>query len=155
MRLIARNQSLSNFVQNHKANWRRRVGGYQWIDQGELATQQIKRSPLQKKLDGKILPAELCVEDIEVYADQKYMYCKGIVRSHGSRTRSNLVVAVEWLDENHQTLNTDWKRIEMQLDGKLVPLFPNAVRPFIVKAPLNRRVKWVKAYVFSGKIEGC
>ena len=85
-----------------------------------------------------------------MYADRKYMYCKGIVCSHGSRAKSKLVVAVEWMDENQQALNTDWKRIEMQLDGKRVPIFPNTMRPFIVKAPLDRRVKWVKAYAFSG-----
>jgi hypothetical protein len=141
--------TLSNFVQNQKANWRGRVDGHQWIDQREIAARQIKRSPLQK-LDGKKVPPELCVEDIEVYADRKYMYCKGIVRSQGCRARSNLVVAVEWLDENLQALNTDWKRVEIQLDGKAVPLFPNTGRPFVVKAPLDRRVKWVKAYAFSG-----
>ena len=54
---------------------------------------QIQRSPLQKIPDGKKIPPELCVEDIQVYADRKYMYCKGIVRSHGSRARSNLVEA--------------------------------------------------------------
>ena len=148
MKLIA--PTLSNFVQNRKANWRRRIDGHHWIDQRELTMRQIKRSPLQKKLDEKNIPPELCVEEIEVYADGKHMYCKGIVRSHGSNARSNLVVAVEWLDENHQTLNTEWKRIEMQLDGKTVPLFPNTMRPFVVKAPLDRRVKWVKAYAFSG-----
>lgn len=150
MNLIAPNQSFSNFVHNQKANWRQRTGIYQWIDQRQLVKRQIQRSPLPKKPVAKDPPPELCVEDIEVYADQKYMYCKGIVRSHGSRTRSNLVVAVEWLDENQQALNTDWKRIEMQLDGQKVPLFPNTLRPFIIKAPLDRRVKWVKAYAFSG-----
>jgi len=150
MKLIAPNRSFSNFVQNKKANWRR-AGGCQWIDQRELARRQIQRSPLQKKLNGKDTPPEICVEDIEVSADSKYMYCKGIVRCQGSRAGLNLVVAVEWLDENQQALNTDWKRIEMQLEGKRVPLFPNTMRPFIVKAPLDRRVKWVKAYAFSGK----
>lgn len=83
-------------------------------------------------------------------ADRKYMYCKGIVRSQGSRTRSNLVVAVEWLDENQQALNRDWKRIEMQLGGQRAPLFPDTMKPFRVKVPLDRRVKSVKAYAFSG-----
>lgn len=142
--------TLSNFVQNQKANWRRRVDGFQGIDQRELVMRQIQRSPLQNKADVKDIIPTLCVEDIEVYADKKYMYCKGTVRSQGSRVRSNLVVAVEWLDENQKALNTDWKPIEMDLDGKKVPLFPNTMRPFIVKAPLDRRVKWVKAYAFSG-----
>lgn len=148
MKLIA--PALSNFVQNRKANWRRRIDGHPWMNQHAPAMRQISRSPLQTKLDEKNIPAELRVKDIEVYADGKYMYCKGIVHSHGSNARSNLVVAIEWLDENHQALNTEWKHLEMQLEGKTVPLFPDAIRPFVVKAPLDRRVKWVKAYAFSG-----
>jgi hypothetical protein len=58
---------------------------------------------------------------------------------------------VEWLDEDRKALNTDWKKIEMNLDNKAVAsLPPNALRPFIFKVPLDRRVKWVKAYAFSG-----
>lgn len=148
MRLIA--PALSNFVQNHKANWRQRVDDHQWIDQRELVIRQIKRSPLQKKRNDKKIPSELWLEDIKVYADRKYMYCKGFVRSHGSRARSNLVVAVEWLDENQQALNTDWQRVETQLDSERATLFPNTISPFMVKAPLDRRVKSVKAYAFSG-----
>ena len=151
MKLIAPNRSFLNFVQSKKANWQRRAEGYQWIDQRELARRQIQRSPLQKELNGKPNPPEICVEDIEVSADSKFMYCRGIVRSHGTEPKSNLVVAVEWLDENQSALNTDWKPIEMQLDGEGVPLLPNTVRPFIVKADLDRRVKWVKAYAFSSK----
>jgi hypothetical protein len=149
MKLIAPHQSFSNFAQNQNANWRQRAGGCQLINQPAVAMRQIQRSPLQKKPDGKNIPPELCVEDIQVYADRKYMYCKGIVRSHGSRARSNLVVAVEWLDENQKALNTDWERIETHLEGKRSPLFPNTIRPFMIKAPLDRRVKWVKAYAFS------
>jgi len=150
MKLIAQDRTFSNFSQNKKANWQH-AGGYHGIDQREFARREIQRSPSHKKLNGKDTPAGICVEDIEVSADSKYMYCKGIVRCHGSRAGSNLVLAVEWLDENQQALNTDWKRIEMQLEGRRVPLFPNTMRPFIVKAPLDRRVKWVKAYAFSGK----
>ena len=149
MRLIAWKHSLSNFVQNQKENLQQQIGGSRWIDQQEILSRQMKRSPLQHKPVGRQSSAELSIEDIEVYADRKHMYCKGNVRSLGSRTRSNLVVAVEWLDENQQALNTDWKRIEMLLDDKKVPLIPNTRRPFIVKAPLDRRVKWVNAYAFS------
>jgi hypothetical protein len=149
MRLIARKHSLSNFVQTRKADWRQQLGGCRWTDQGELSSRQMNRSPLQQKPDGQRMPAVLCIEDIEVYADRKHMYCKGNVRSLGSRIRSNLVVAIEWMDENQQALNTDWKRIEMQLDSKKVPLLPNVRKSFIVKAPLDRRVKWVNAYAFS------
>jgi len=140
----------SSFVQNQKANWRRRADDHQWIDQHKLVMRQIKRSPLQKKPGDKNVASEVCIEDIHVCADRQYMYCKGVVRSRGCRDRSNLVVAVEWLDENQQALNTDWQPIEMQLDGERAALFPNTIRPFIVKAPLDRRVKSVKAYAFSG-----
>jgi len=149
MRLTAWKHSLSNFVQNQKATLQQQIGGCRWIDQQEILSRQMKRSPLQHKPVGQQSSAELSIEDIEVYADRKHMYCKGNVRSLGPRTRSNFVVAVEWLDENQQALNTDWKRIEMLLDDKKVPLIPNTRRPFIVKAPLDRRVKWVNAYAFS------
>ena len=149
MRLIAWKHSLSNFVQNQKENRQQQFNGCRLVDQQEILSRQMKRSPLQQKPVGQQPSAELCIEDIEVYADRNHMYCKGNVRSLGSRSRSNLVVAVEWLDENQQALNTDWKRIEMQLDGGKVPLIPNTRRPFIVKAPLDRRVKWVNAYAFS------
>jgi hypothetical protein len=150
MNLIARNRLLSNFVENQSATWRGRVGGCQGIDQRELVMRQIKLSPLPKEPEDKNIAPELRIEDIQVCADRQYMYCKGIVRSRGSRDGSKLVVAVEWLDENQQALNTDWKCIEMKLDGERSPLFPNAMRPFMVKAPLDRRVKSVKAYAFSG-----
>ena len=149
MRLIAWKHSLSNFVQNQKENRQQQFNGCRLVDQQEILSRQMKRSPLQQKPVGQQPSAELCIEDIDVYADRNHMYCKGNVRSLGARSRSNLVVAVEWLDENQQALNTDWKRIEMQLDDRKLPAAPNTRRPFIVKAPLDRRVKWVNAYAFS------
>jgi hypothetical protein len=151
MKLNALNLSFSTFARNQTVTGKSRTGGYQWQKRRELLTRQAQRSPLLKRPKTEDQRCELCVEDISVYADEKYMYCKGIVRSHGTRPKSNLVVAVEWLDENQSALNTDWKRIEMHLDGERVPLLPNTVRPFIVKAALDRRVKWVKAYAFSSK----
>lgn len=149
MKLNALNLSFSAFKQNQAANWGSRPEGYQWQSRRELLTRQAQRSPLLKRPQTEDQRCELCVEDISVYADEKYMYCKGIVRSQGTRPKSNLVVAVEWLDENQSALNTDWKRIEMHPDGEGVPMLPKTVRPFIVKATLDRRVKWVKAYAFS------
>jgi hypothetical protein len=77
------------------------------------------------------------------------MYCEGIVRGHRPCPESNLVVAVEWLDKNRCALNTDWKRVNLHLAGEVRPEAPNPVRPFIVRADLDRRVKWVNAYAFS------
>ncbi len=154
MKLNALNRSFSNIVQNQKASWPWRAGGHQWLNQRKLERRHVQHSALQERPDMGDARPEVCVEDIEVSADKKYMYCKGCVRSHRSRARSNVVVAVEWLDEDQKALNTDWKRIEMHLDGKTVPLLPNTLRPFIVKAPLDRRVKWVKAYAFSGNHSG-
>lgn len=151
MKLNAATQSISNFVQNKKANWRWCADGRQWLNQRKLETQSIQRSPLLIRPDKGNSQAELRVEDIEVSADRKYMYCKGRVRGQGSKVRSKVVVAVEWLDEDQKALNTDWKRIEMNLDGKTVSLLPFTLTPFIVKAPLDRRVKGVNAYAFTGR----
>ena len=150
MRLIAPNHSLANSVQNRKTDWRQQFAGCRWTDRGEVLSRRMQRSPLQRKPEGRQMPPALCIEDIEVYADQKHMYCKGNVRSFKTGARSNLVIAVEWLDEHRRALNTDWKRIEMQPDDGNAPLIPNPRRPFIVKAPLDRRVKSVNAYAFSG-----
>jgi hypothetical protein len=150
MKLNALNRSFSNIVQNQKASWHWGAGGHQWLNQGQRMRRQVQHTALlENPRKGDARP-ELRVEDIKVSADKKYMYCKGCVRSQGSRSKSNVVVAVEWLDEDQKAVNTDWKRIEIHIDGKTVPLLPNTLRPFMVKAPLDRRVKSVKAYAFSG-----
>ena len=150
MKLAALNQSFSKIVQNPKASWHWHTAGHQLLNQRKSERRHVQYSALQERpCQGDARP-ELWVENIEVSADRKYMYCKGCVRSQGSRSKSNVVVAVEWLDEDQRALNTDWKRIEMHLDGKTAPRLPNALRSFIVKAPLDRRVKWVKTYAFSG-----
>jgi hypothetical protein len=94
--------------------------------------------------------SELKVEDIKVSIDRRFMYCQGCVSSQGPRTKSNVVVAVEWLDENRKALNTDWKKVELHSDGETALLLPDFRRPFMVKARLDRRVKWAKAYAFTG-----
>ena len=151
MKLTALNRSFSNIMQNQKPSWHWHAGGHQWLNQRKLERQHVQHPALQERpvKKGDERP-KLCVEDIEVSADRKYMYCKGYVRSQGSRSRSNIVVAVEWLDEDQKALNTDWKRIKMPPSRNKAPLSPNSLRSFTVKAPLDRRVKWVKAYAFSG-----
>ena len=151
MKLNAAAQSISNFVQNKKANWRWCADGRQRLNQCNPERQSIQRSPVLIRPDKGNSRAELRVEEIEVSADRKYMYCQGRVRRQGSKVRSKVVVAVEWLDEDQKALNTDWKRIEKNLDGKTVSLLPFTLTPFIVKAPLDRRVKWVNAYAFTGR----
>ena len=150
MKIDVLSRSFLNVVQNQKARWHSHAGGDQgkdWHKVERHQVQQIDHPVGPDKGDGR---PGLCVEDIKVSADRKYMYCKGCVRSQGHRSRANVVVAVEWLDEDRRALNTDWKRIEMILDGKTMPLLPSTLRSFIVKAPLDRRAKWVKAYAFSG-----
>ena len=150
MKLNALSRSFSNIVQNQKVSRHWGADGHHWLNQGKLEPPPVQHSTLLENPGRSDARPELRVEDIKVSADRKYMYCKGCVRSQGSSSKSNVVVAVEWLDEDQKAVNTDWKRIEMQLDGKTMPLLPNNLRPFIVKAPLDRRVKWVKAYAFSG-----
>ena len=150
MKLNALNRSFSSIVQNQITSLSRRAAGHQWLNQPKLAGQRFQHTTLPKRPHPEHIRPKLSVEEIEVSADQKFMYCKGCLRSQGVRSRTNVVVAVEWLDENRKALNTDWKRIEMHLNGKAVPLLPNTLRSFVVKAPLDRRVKWAKAYAFSG-----
>ena len=150
MKLNALNRSFSNSVQNQKASWHLSAGRPPWLNQGKHERRQVQ-SLAQLKDPGKSgARPKLWVEDIKVSADKKHMYCRGCVRSQGIRSKSSVVVAVEWLDEDQKALNTDWKRIELHLDGQTVPLLPNTMRPFMVKATLDRRVKSVKAYAFSG-----
>jgi hypothetical protein len=150
MKLNALNRSFSNSVQNQKASWHLSAGGHPWLNQSKHERRQFQPSALLKDPGKSGARPKLWVEDIKVSADKKYMYCRGCVRSQGTRSKSSVVVAVEWLDEDQKALNTDWKRIELHLDGHSVPLLPNTMRPFMVKATLDRRVKSVKAYAFSG-----
>ena len=150
MSLNVLSRSLSTIVRNQKAIWQWGAGDHQCLNPGKFERRQAQPSVRHESPIKTDARPELWVEDITVSADKKYMYCKGCVRSQGIRYKSNVVVAVEWLDEDHKALNTDWKRIEMNLDAKSVPILPNTMQPFMVQATLDRRVKWVKAYAFSG-----
>jgi hypothetical protein len=143
-------RSFSTIVQNQKAHWLGGAGSRHGLNSDTPAARQVRPSARKDNPGASRARPELRVEDIKVTADEKYMYCKGCVRSQGTGYRSNVVVAVEWLDKDHQALNTDWKRIEINLAGNAAPCLPNAMQPFIVQATLDRRVKWVKAYAFSG-----
>ena len=150
MNLNVLSRSFSTIVQNQKVSWHWGAGEHQGPNPVKLERRQVQPAVLLENPAKRIARPKLWVEDIKVTADNKFMYCKGCVRSQGLRSKSNVVVAVEWLDEDHKALNTEWKRIEMNCDSKTVPLLPNAMRPFMVQATLDRRVKWVKAYAFSG-----
>jgi hypothetical protein len=150
MNLNVLSRSFSNIVQNQKVNWLWGVNDHQGLNPGQLERRQVQPAVLLKNPAKSEVRPKLWVEGIKVTADTKHMYCKGCVRSQGIRPRSNVVVAVEWLDEDHKALNTEWKRIEVNPEGKAGPLLPNTRRSFTVKATLDPRVKWVKAYAFSG-----
>jgi len=151
MNLNVLSRSFSVIVQNHRASWHLGASDHQDPNPGKLERRQVQPAVLLENPGKSNARPELSVEEIKVTVDKKFMYCKGCVRSQGLRSKSNVVVAVEWLDEDHKALNTEWKRIKMNFDGKTVPLLPNTKRPFIVQATLDRRVKWVKAYAFSGR----
>ncbi len=151
MNLNVLSRSFSTIVQNQKASWHWGAADDQCLNSDKRGRRQVQPSARLENPGSSDARPKLWVEDIKVTADEKNMYCKGCVRSRGAESRSNVVVAVEWLDEDHKALNTDWKRIEINLEGKAVPFLPNTMQPFIVQATLDRRVKWVKAYAFSGK----
>ena len=150
MKLSALNQFFSNTDRSQKSSWNWHAGDQQYVTQGPLESKEIQHSSPPKLPNHGDKRPKLCVEDIKVSVDRRYMYCKGCVRSQDTRSKSKVVVAVEWLDEDRQALNTDWKRIEFHLDSEAAPQLTNSLQPFTVKAPLDRRAKWVKAYAFSG-----
>jgi hypothetical protein len=150
MNLNVLSRSVSTIVQNQKASWHWGAGHHRSLNSDKLEARPVQPSARLENPGSSMARPKLRVEDIKVTADEKYMYCKGCVRSQGTGSRSNVVVAVEWLDKDRKALNTDWKRIEMNLAGKAVTFLPNTMQPFIVQATLDRRVKSVKAYAFSG-----
>ena len=149
MNLSVLSRSFSAIVQNQKAHWLGGAVERHGLNPDKPAKRHDQHSDQRVPAAGSARP-KLRVEDIKVTADETHMYCKGYVRGQGTGYRSKVVVAVEWLDEDRQALNTDWKRIDINLKDKEVPLSPNAMQPFMVRAALDRRVKWVKAYAFSG-----
>jgi hypothetical protein len=151
MNLNVLSRSFSTIVQNQKAKRHWGAGDHQHPNSDRPEGRPVQPSARQDNPGPSDAHPKLWVEDIKVTADEKNMYCKGCVRSQGTGPRSNVVVAVEWLDEDHKALNTDWKRIEIDLAGKKVSFLPTTMQPFMVQATLDRRVKWVKAYAFSGK----
>jgi hypothetical protein len=150
MNLAGLIRSFSNTIPLNKANLQEFTGGRQRPNQLKLQQRQLQPVMDRQRPGNGNAPPAVRVANIEVTADRKYMYCKGCLLSQGSGSKSNVIVAVEWLDKDQQALNTDWKRIAVDLEGNAVPLLPDRMRPFVVKAPLDRRVKWVKAYAFCG-----
>ena len=150
MNLTVLSRSFSAIIQNQKALWHGGAGDHHGLISDKPEKRRVQPPDRLDNPGERDARPRLRVEDIRVTADEKYMYCKGCVRSEGAGYRSNVVVAVEWLDEDRQALNTDWKRIHMGLAGGAVSSMPNTVQPFKVQATLDRRVKWVKAYAFSG-----
>ncbi len=150
MILTALNRSFSDIFQKQKLSWPLSIGTHPRLNQDKIQQRRIQAATLLQPLAESDKSQTVKVEDIKVSRDKKYMYCQGCVRSHGGRSKPNVVVAVEWLDEDRKALNTDWKRVDLNSDGETAPLRLDSRHPFVVKAKLDRRVKWVKAYAFSG-----
>ena len=150
MNLTALNRSFSDILQKQIVSWPFSLGSDPRLNQGKIQQRRIGPATRRPPLGENDTSPALQVEDIKVSSDKKYMYCQGCVRSQGGRSKPNVVVAVEWLDEDRKALNTDWKRVDLNSDGETAHLRLDARHPFMVKARLDRRVKWVKAYAFSG-----
>ena len=150
MNFNVRSRSFSTIVQHQKAHWLGKGGNHHGQKSDKPEARQVQQPSRKDNSGASRARPELRVEDIKVTADENYMYCKGCVRSQGTGYGSDVVVAVEWLDEDHQALNTDWKRIEINPGDHAAPCLPHAMQPFSVQAALDRRVKWVKAYAFAG-----
>lgn len=151
MNLNVLSRSVSTLVHNQKAKRHWQMEDHPCLSSDKLAGGQAAPPARPQNPDSSDKRPKVWLEDIKVTADEKSMYCKGCVHSQGAGHRSKVVVAVEWLDEDRKALNTDWQRIEIDLAGKAAPCLPNTMQPFMVQAALDRRVKWVNAYAFSGK----
>ena len=150
MMLRSLKRTFSNSGTNQKTGWLWRSGDRQSVNQHRPKRRHLADSAPDERLNGLEANSDLRVEGIEVTADKTYMYCKGCVRSRCNRSGSRVVVAVEWLDADRNALNTDWKRIGTKVECQSEDQLTNMLQPFTVRAPLDRRVKWVQAYAFSG-----
>ena len=150
MRLRSLKRTCTTKGSHARTGWLWRNGSRQMMNQRLLKMRDRENSVHPEHQSGLETNPDLRVEGIEVLADKDFMYCKGCVRRCGTGSGSQVVVAVEWLDGDRNALNTDWKQIGTHLDGKSTPLLSNTLQPFTVRAPLDRRVKWVQAYAFSG-----
>ena len=102
------------------------------------------------EVDQKFRRQNLNVEKIEVYADKNYIYCKGKLSRLVPHASADVVLAVEWLDQDQNALKTDWKRLDAHHGSRSAQSTYDGTEPFLIKTPLDRRVKSVKAYAFSG-----
>ena len=150
MKLTALNRTFSDIFQSQRNTWHVGIGSNPCLKKDHLEQQTVEPTPRLQIPENSSRSPGLKVEDVKVSTDTQYMYCQGSVRSPEIRSKSNVVVAVEWLDKDRKTINTDWKRVEMHLNGETVAMRQSSGCPFMVKAALDRRVKWVKAYAFSG-----
>ena len=137
MKYIALNQVSANCDQNQPA-----------IDRGLMQSNELPHSTTQ--VDRKFTRQNLHVEKIEVYADKNYIYCKGKLSRLVPHASADVVLAVEWLDQDQNALKTDWKRVDAHPGSRSALSSYDGTEPFIIKTPLDRRVKSVKAYAFSG-----
>jgi hypothetical protein len=103
----------------------------------------------QKQQDCRFNSRNIYVEGMEVYADKNYMYCKGNLCGRIPKSLSDIVVAIEWFDQNQNPLKTDWTRVDVHPGSKNIPSSSDEKKPFMIKRPLDPRVRSVKAYAFS------
>jgi hypothetical protein len=114
----------------------------------EQLLQRIEPQCSQKQQECRFNRRNIYVDGMEVYADKYYMYCKGNLCGRMPESLADIVVAIEWFDQNQKALKTDWTRVDAQPGSKNMPSSSDEKKAFIIKRPLDRRVKSVKAYAF-------
>jgi hypothetical protein len=148
MKLTATNQWFNAFVQYRPLNWRKLAGGFQWFRQRDAVMPEVMdfSGPVQPR---NLYPLpEMSVTLLEVTFDTDFMVCTGTVRNSSLRPQSNVIVAVEWQNEQRRILRTDWERVRKPGSRKAVTVGPGGEASFVVKARLDRRVRWLRAYTF-------
>jgi hypothetical protein len=148
MKLTATSQWFNGFVQHQPLNWRKLAGGLQWFRQrGAVMPEAIDFSgPVQPR---NLYPLpEMSVTHLQVAVDSEFMVCTGTVRNRSRRPQSNIIVAVEWQNSQRRILRTDWERVTEPRSRKAITVGPEEEASFVVKARLDDRVRWLRAYTF-------
>ena len=88
MNLNVLSRPFSAIIQNQKALWHGGAGDHHGLTSNTPEKRRIQPRARQDNPDARDARPTLRVEDIKVTADEKFMYCKGCVRSAGGGHRS-------------------------------------------------------------------
>jgi hypothetical protein len=148
MKLTATNPWFNAFVQYRPLNWRKLAGGLSWFRRRDAVMPEAMDFPGPVQPRNLYPLPEMGVTHLEVTFDTDFMVCTGTVRNSSRRPQSNVIVAVEWQNEQRRILRADWERVTKPRSRKAITVGPGEEASFVVKARLDHRVRWLRAYTF-------